>query len=892
MYWLSTTLCSRQMTSFPCKILRPLFPFSSSLRFGQFALMFLLGLVGGHAPSWGQWNVVQNAFQQSPDCIQLTNAGLDQRGAAWHDCPINLDAPFDLTFSINVGGGNGGGDGMCFVLQQTGNTANNLVGGTGGSMGYETAPFINPSVMVEIDTWQNTDVGDISQDHIGISSNGNINHNLSGPVQAHPTLTNIETGNDYEFRVTWNPAIAQMQVFFEGSLRKTMNVNIVDVVFGGDPLVFWGLTASTGGAVNVHSFCAEELLFASYLGGLEVMPQGPWSICQNETLDLQVSSEDDALNAYWQASGTSSLVVGEPGEYVVLAQDDNGCAVVDAIEVVAAPGPELALLVEEELVVCGADEVVLSATVVEEAQIQWQGSDFVGEFLATSSGVYEVVGQLGTCQEMAQVDVLFQPIPQLSFSVEGELVTGEVDVCFGEFIELEVSATEGAYASWVQNGLPQIVTANSGDFEATAVINGCQAEPEVLHVNLLPWPTATISSSPVTLCWGTTGVVSAELAEDVSSTAWTLPSNTPSLDQAGPGIYELSLVGNNGCSHELSYTLGMLPPIETGLVDPAPLCSDAIAQLQITESVDGLIWNVGGDSPNLQVVSSMGGGPFVATVTQGYCTENDTAWVTWWPEPSAQSLPDTVSKCALNLPHVFQWPNQSQPALGSWQWTVDGQEANSSGFPAYEQGTFIMEIQDNSTGCHDVKSVFLDVLPNVFLTGYVADELICIGDSTEVLLELEAVDGLNPFELPYSFFWHDPETQGWEPQLAGGEHSVTVSNACGSSTLELLVEEEYCGCDVFIPNAFTPDRDGLNEGFHVETSCEFDEFEFEVFNRWGTTVWRSNDPNQPWDGGDYSSGSGQHFLPDGVYPYVVNWKHTDDGQQFVESRVGRILIIR
>ena len=72
----------------------------------------------------------------------------------------------------------------------------------------------------------------------------------------------------------------------------------------------------------------------------------------------------------------------------------------------------------------------------------------------------------------------------------------------------------------------------------------------------------------------------------------------------------------------------------------------------------------------------------------------------------------------------------------------------------------------------------------------------------------------------------------------------------------------------------------------------FDEFEFEVFNRWGTTVWLSNDPNQPWDGGDYSSGSGQHFLPDGVYPYVVNWKHTDDGQQFVESRVGRILIIR
>ena len=50
-------------------------------------------------------------------------------------------------------------------------------------------------------------------------------------------------------------------------------------------------------------------------------------------------------------------------------------------------------------------------------------------------------------------------------------------------------------------------------------------------------------------------------------------------------------------------------------------------------------WNVGGTDNELYVVSSMGGGPFVATVTLGACTETDTAHVTWWPTPLWEATP-------------------------------------------------------------------------------------------------------------------------------------------------------------------------------------------------------------------------------------------------------------
>ena len=203
--------------------------------------------------SWqgfAQWNLVLNATQQSPSCIRLTNAVANQRGAAWHDCQIHLGAPFDLEFTVNLGNNNGGADGMCFILQQAGNVGNTLVGNSGGSIGYNGGPF-SPSLAVEIDTWQNNDVGDPSYDHLGIGRDGSNMHNVSGLVQALVNNANIETGQSYPFRVTWDPDVNLFEVYFDGVLRKSLTMDIPSAIFGGNPLVYWGFTGTTGGATNI-----------------------------------------------------------------------------------------------------------------------------------------------------------------------------------------------------------------------------------------------------------------------------------------------------------------------------------------------------------------------------------------------------------------------------------------------------------------------------------------------------------------------------------------------------------------------------------------------------------------------------------------------------------------
>ena len=52
---------------------------------------------------------------------------------------------------------------------------------------------------------------------------------------------------------------------------------------------------------------------------------------------------------------------------------------------------------------------------------------------------------------------------------------------------------------------------------------------------------------------------------------------------------------------------------------------------------------------------------------------------------------------------------------------------------------------------------------------------------------------------------------------------------------------------LYVPNTFTPDGDGINDGFRA-MATEIDEFRLLVFNRWGEEIFASNTLDKAWDG--------------------------------------------
>ncbi len=103
--------------------------------------------------------------------------------------------------------------------------------------------------------------------------------------------------------------------------------------------------------------------------------------------------------------------------------------------------------------------------------------------------------------------------------------------------------------------------------------------------------------------------------------------------------------------------------------------------------------------------------------------------------------------------------------------------------------------------------------------------------------------------------------------------------ACGSETFEYVICQPSVGCDtglitvniscpdnVFLPQGFSPDGDGINDQL-VFTGLEyFAPASLKVFNRYGTLVYDNAAYENDWGGRNMNTDKG---LPDGSYFYVL-----------------------
>ena len=69
---------------------------------------------------------------------------------------------------------------------------------------------------------------------------------------------------------------------------------------------------------------------------------------------------------------------------------------------------------------------------------------------------------------------------------------------------------------------------------------------------------------------------------------------------------------------------------------------------------------------------------------------------------------------------------------------------------------------------------------------------------------------------------------------------------------------------ISIPNAFTPNGDGVNDTWIIENIDMFPQSYLHVYNRWGQIVFESKGINDPWDGKFNNK-----FVPTGTYLYVL-----------------------
>lgn len=212
---------------------------------------FLISLIAAFA----QFQVNNNAVDLGGGHYRLTQAVNNQAGSVWYKLQHDLNDPLNIQGQMYFGADPAGADGIAFVLQN-----NCLAAGTiGGGIGYANMP--GQSIAVEFDTYQNIagsgdqDNHDPAYDHLAIEKAGNVDHGvvantLYGPIQMHATNPNVEDGLWHDFQISYDPINHVLSVYFDNTLRVAYTYDIKANIFNGNPYVYWGFTASTGGFNN------------------------------------------------------------------------------------------------------------------------------------------------------------------------------------------------------------------------------------------------------------------------------------------------------------------------------------------------------------------------------------------------------------------------------------------------------------------------------------------------------------------------------------------------------------------------------------------------------------------------------------------------------------------
>jgi gliding motility-associated-like protein len=126
---------------------------------------------------------------------------------------------------------------------------------------------------------------------------------------------------------------------------------------------------------------------------------------------------------------------------------------------------------------------------------------------------------------------------------------------------------------------------------------------------------------------------------------------------------------------------------------------------------------------------------------------------------------------------------------------------------------------------------------------------------------------------PYvtSYLWQNGSTDETQQVDTSGLYWVRLTDEYGCVRKDSInITVRGCeNCRLFIPSAFTPNEDGLNDVFKTTPQCKYiglRSFDLRIYNRWGQIVFHTHDINQGWDG-MYKNQQAEQ----GVYLYVVNY---------------------
>lgn len=454
---------------------------------------------------------------------------------------------------------------------------------------------------------------------------------------------------------------------------------------------------------------------------------------------------------------------------------------------------------------------------------------------------YDTLSNVRGCDSVVITDLAYYP--ENMAVLTADILGLDTVLCTGQSLTLNATVPGTFTYLWNTGATTSSITvtqANQYSVEITSV-NGCIGRDTVdvtfLHqpvVDLGPDRGACDHDLPLTL----------SSIQPVGTTyLWSDGLSNATIQVTRTGYYWLQAAFGK-CQDGDTVYITIVPTPQIYIGADTIICEQTPLRIGMQMPDVTYTWSTGATTPYIHVNST---NDYILAVNYQGCVVTDTIKVMAMPAPSVD-LGEDRDICT----------DQVIPLNGTASGSINYQWNTGDVTPVYnaiQAGTYWVRVQ-SEYGCVSSDTIVLTYAakPTIVMN---SDTVVC----EETPLTLMPAYVINEDSL----LWSTGSTARQINITEGGVYILQAMNKCGVVADTISVKQIFC--DIWLPNAFTPNGDALNDKYKVLGNIgRLEGFELSLYNRWGQCVFRTRDKHSGWDG-IYNGGNAAV----GTYVYMLNY---------------------
>jgi gliding motility-associated-like protein len=578
------------------------------------------------------------------------------------------------------------------------------------------------------------------------------------------------------------------------------------------------------------------------------------SLCQGDEMVIDAGFPGSSYE--WSTGATTqSITVDAAGDYSVILTDDDGCQTTFTTAITVDPLPVVDLGPDQGLCI-GENSTLNSGS--PGPTFLWSTQATSATITVNSNGNYWLqVTDANYCVNSDTVEVIFTPLPTQQLS--------DVTICVSETVTLD-AGNPGCLYEWSTGETTQTidVTNTSGLYSVIISTTGNCTTNDEAQITFIEFPIVDIGPDSA-LCDGES------ITLDASS-----PSATGHLWSTGETTSAITLTAShnawvevtNGYCTTLDSAAIVFNPLPELLLQDTTVCVSETIVLDAGNDGSSYIWSNGETSRTITLIDASGTYEVIITSPEN-CTLTDEATVVFIPFPIVDLGPDTIL-CdtevmilnAANPGASITWSNGSNEQIAEFMVTHSAW----------------VDVFNGHCTTRDSVEILFNPLPLEIVKYHV----LCLSNPPYELI----LDAQNP---GCSYHWVTGSPDQSIIVREYGLYSVLITTPENCSLEQRILVEEYCPPEIYLPNSFTPDGDGINDHFGP-AGHNVAKVELLIFDRWGELIFQGADGGSFWDG---TAGGVQ--VQDGVYVWKMKYRFITDVQGQIGpelENIGHVTVVR